>query len=222
MHVRLKYIFLPCFIFIIFSFGCAKYKAATLPSLQPESAPYSETINDVTLSCKTLSQDECKRFFDRDIIQKGYQPIQISIKNDTKRYLLFSPEGVSLPVCSPQEVAEKCHTSTAGRAVGYGVAALIIWPFIIPAVVDGVGSSEANTKLDRDFDEKNMEQMVINPYVTHSGVIFVSNKDFQESFYVRLVDKETKEKIEYHVRGLKGFYSEVTETKKKISTGNFN
>ena len=67
-----------------------------------------------------------------------------------------------------------------------------------------------------------MEQLVINPYVTHSGVIFVSNKDFQESFYVRLIDKETKEKIEYYVKGLKGYHSEVTEVEKKTSTGNFN
>jgi len=188
-------------------YGCASYKATSLPTLQPEFAPFSETINGVTLSCKTLSKAECKKYFDRDIIDNGYQPVQLSIRNDTKEYILFSNQGVSLPVCSPEEVAEKVHTSTAGRAVGYGVAGLFIWPLLIPAVVDGVASSQANTNLDRDFSDKNMEQIIINPYATHSGIIFISNNDFQDSFFVRLVDKETKEKFEYNVRGLKGYYT---------------
>jgi hypothetical protein len=192
----------------ILLYGCASYKPTPLPTLQPEFATYSETIDNVTLACKTLSKGECKRYFDRDIIGKGYQPIQVTVNNDTKRYMLFSPQGVSLLVCSPEEVAEKCRTSTAGRATAYGVGALLFWPLLIPAVVDGVGSSQANTKLDRDFNEKNMEQMVINPYSTHNGVIFISNTDYQESFNVRLVDKETREKFEYHVRGLQGHFSE--------------
>ena len=122
---------------------------------------------------------------------------------------------MSLPVCSPQEVAEKCHTSTAGRAAGYGVAGLFLWPLLIPAVVDGVASSQANTNLDRDFNEKNLEQIVINPYATHSGVIFISNNEFQDSFFIRLVDKETKEKYEYYVKGLKGYYGEEKPASEK-------
>ena len=183
-------------------YGCASYKPAPMTSLQPEFAPYSETIENVTLACKPLSREECKRFFDRDIIDKGYQPVQMTVVNDSPRYILFSNQGISMPVCSPQEVAEKCHTSTVGRATGYGVAGIFIWPLLVPAVVDGVSSSQANTKLDRDFNEKNIEQMVINPYATHNGVVFFSKTDYQDSFFVRLVDKETTQKLEYHVVGL--------------------
>jgi hypothetical protein len=195
------------FILVLFAvqtilYGCASYKPAPLTTLQPEFAPYSETIEGVTLACKPLSREECKRFFDRDIIDKGYQPVQMTIVNDSSRYILFSNQGISLPVCSPQEVAEKCHTSTTGRAAGYGVAGLFVWPLLIPAVVDGVGSSQANTKLDRDFNEKNIEQMVINPYATHNGIVFFSKSEYQDSFFVRLVDKETAQKFEYHVKGL--------------------
>ena len=211
MNRKRFFILLFSILLMLAPYGCANYKAASLPTLQPEFAPYSETIEKVTLSCKTLSKAECKKYFDRDIIEKGYQPVQLSIKNDTKKYILFSTQGVSLPVSSPEEVAEKCHTSTAGRAVGYGVAGLFIWPLLIPAVVDGVGSSQANTNLDRDFSDKNMEQIIINPFATHSGIIFISNNDFQDSFFVRLVDKETKEKFEYNVRGLKGYYTGETQ-----------
>jgi hypothetical protein len=126
----------------------------------------------------------------------------MTIVNDSSRYILFSNQGISIPVCSPQEVAEKCHTSTVGRAAGYGVAGIFIWPLLVPAVVDGVSSSQANTKLDRDFNEKNIEQMVINPYATHNGVVFFSKTDYQDAFLIKLVDKETLQKFEYHVKGL--------------------
>lgn len=211
MNQKRFFILFFCILLKLAFLGCANYKAASLPNLQPEFAPYSETVENVTLSCKTLSKAECKKYFDRDIISKGYQPVQLSIKNDTKKYILFSSQGVSLPVSSPEEVAEKCHTSTAGRAVGYGVAGLFVWPLLIPAVVDGVGSSQANMNLDRDFSNKNMEQIIVNPFATHSGILFIPNNDFQDSFFVRLVDKETKEKFEYNVRGLKGYYTGETQ-----------
>ena len=183
-------------------FSCASYKPAPLSNLQPEFAPYAETVEAVTLACKALSREDCKRYFDRDIIDKGFQPVQMTIINNSDKYLLFSTQGVSLPVCSPQEVADKCHTSTVGRATGYGVAGLIVWPLLIPAVVDGVSSSQANTKLDSDFGQKGMEQTVINPYSTHNGIIFFTKDDYQDSFNVRLVDRETKRKLEYSIRGL--------------------
>jgi hypothetical protein len=213
------FILLLFFVFVSF-YGCASYKPTPLPNLQPEFATYSESIENVTLACKALSKKECKKYFDRDIIGKGYQPLLMTIINDTNRQILFSPEGVSLPVCSPQEVARKCHTSTAGRATAYGVGALFLWPLAIPAIVDGVKSSKANTKLDRDFSKKNLEQIVINPYATHDGVIFFSNNEYQESFTVKLVDKETRQKFEYYVKDLEGHFSlEETSSDQSYKTG---
>jgi hypothetical protein len=200
--------FINLFFFVSVSlYGCASYKSKPLPNLQPEFATYSENIENVTLAFKALSKKECKQYFDRDIIGKGYQPVLTTIVNETDRHILFSPDGLSIPVCSPQEVAEKCHTSTAGRAAGYGVGALFIWPLVIPAIVDGAKSSNANTQLDRDFSEKSMGQMVIGPHATHNGVIFFSNKEYQESFTVKLLDRDTRRKFEYSVTGLEGHFS---------------
>ena len=82
------FIFLPFFIFVSF-YGCASYKPTPLPNLQPEFATYSENIENVTLACKALSKAECKRYFDRDIIEKGFQPVHMTIKNDSNRYIIF-------------------------------------------------------------------------------------------------------------------------------------
>lgn len=182
--------------------GCAKYEPGTLANLQPEFAPFSESNEGVVLSVKKLSNGDCKRIFDRDVIEKGYQPLQITIKNDTKKYILFSNQGVNLPTVPAQKVAETVHTSTAGRATAYGVAGLFIWPLLIPAVVDGVGSSQANEKLDRDFNAKATEQVVVQPYATHNGIIFVPVAEFQDSFEIILVERESKNKLSYRVTGI--------------------
>ncbi len=207
MKRNIYYFILLLFFVLVSFYGCASYKPTPLPNLQPEFATYSENIENVTLAAKALSKEECKKYFDRDIIGNGYQPVIMTIINDTNKHILFSPEGVSLPVSSPEEVAEKVHTSTAGRATAYGVGALFLWPLLVPAIVDGVKSSQANTQLDRDFSEKNIGQMVINPYSTHNGVIFISNEEYQESFTVKLVDRETRQKLEYYVKGLEGHFS---------------
>jgi hypothetical protein len=182
--------------------ACASYKPATLDPLQPAFAPYSETVDDVTLSVKCFSSSDSKRFFDDDLIEKGFQPIQISILNESDKALLFSAQGIRLPLASPEEVAEKCHTSTVGRATSYGVAGLIIWPLLIPAVVDGIGSSKANTKRDQDFSDKSVQNAVISPYGSYNRVIFVPNSSYQNSFEVILVKKTDNQKITYQVRGI--------------------
>ena len=190
------------FLVMLLLSACASYKGATLSTLQPEFAPYAEKQDDITLAVKAFTPEDCKRFFDRDIIEKGYQPVQLTINNNTNKYLLFSQQGISLPCASAQEVAEKCHTSTVGRSTAYGVAGLLIWPLLIPAVVDGVKSSNANESLDRDFEAKTSDQAVIQPYVTHNGIIFIPTSSYQNAFQVTLVDRETKQKYSYAVKGL--------------------
>ena len=199
-RLNVAYSLTALLVLIVFS-GCAKYQPGVLASLQPEFAPYSEEKSGITLSVQKLTSGDSKRILNRDIIEKGYQPIQITVKNDTKKYVLFSNQGVNLPTVPAQEVADKVHTSTTGRAAAYGVAGLFIWPLLIPAVVDGVGSAQANEKLDRDYDAKVMGQVVIQPYATHNGLIFVPVSELQGSFEIILVDRETKEKISYRVTG---------------------
>ena len=199
-RLNVAYSLTALLVLIVFS-GCAKYQPGVLASLQPEFAPYSEEKSGITLSVQKLTSGDSKRILNRDIIEKGYQPIQITVKNDTKKYVLFSNQGVNLPTVPAQEVADKVHTSTTGRAAAYGVAGLFIWPLLIPAVVDGVGSAQANEKLDRDYDAKVMGQVVIQPYATHNGLIFVPVSELQDSFEIILVDRETKEKISYRVTG---------------------
>lgn len=183
--------------------GCATYRASSLPVLIPEFAPYSQEQNGVTLSCKVFTKKDCKTYLGRDLLRRGYQPIHVAIKNDTKKYLLFSAQGISLPCVSSEDVADKVHTSTVGRATCWGVAGLFIWPLLIPAIVDGVGSSQANQMLDNDFASKGAKEQVIQPFSAMNGIIFIPTSEFKENFTVTIFDKETREEIKFDVTAKK-------------------
>jgi hypothetical protein len=106
----------------------------------------------VKVAAKAFDKMDCKRYLDRDVIKKGYQPVQLFIQNNSDKNYLLSLNRLSLPYVRPEEVARTVHTSTMGRILGYGIPGIVIaWPLIIPAVVDGVKSSEANEALDKDF-----------------------------------------------------------------------
>jgi hypothetical protein len=97
-------------------------------------------------------------------------------------------------------VARLVHTNTAGRAAGWGAAGIFIWPLLIPAVVDGVGSSQANQKLNADYSSKGVTECVIQPYTMLSRVVFVPMSDYHGAFRLTLLDKETRGRLAYDVR----------------------
>ena len=184
-------------LFFLSIIGCASYKATSLPKLNPEFAARSARQGEVTCAIKVFTKDDCRRYFDKDLIEKGYQPIQIAISNQSKSYYLVAKDGINLPMVPPEEVAQKAHRNTTGRAVGYGVAGLFIWPLLIPAVVDGSKSSKANTQMDIDFAAKGLQEAVIYPYATVNGVIFVPTAELQSTLIINILNKESSEKVEF-------------------------
>lgn len=173
--------------------SCASYSASPLCNPSPDLVQFASPQERITVISKTFSREDCNRFLDRDVIAEGYQPIQIYIQNESENNYIFSLNRISLPIARPSEVAEKVHTNTAGRAAGYGAGALIIWPLAIPAIVDGIKSSQANDALDNDFAAKAAKDQVIFPHSHLNAIIFVPTHAYQDSFTLTLVDKESNQ-----------------------------
>ena len=150
----------------------------------------AQIVSGITACTKVLSEDDCRKYFDKNLIKKGFQPIQLTVHNDTKRYLVLKRDSLSLPLVPAEQVSGKAHRNTAGRATAYGVAGILIWPLLIPAIVDGVGSSKANQQMDADFAAKGIDDTLIQPYSKVNGVVFTSTDGFDGSFTLTLLDRE--------------------------------
>ena len=176
--------------------SCASYRASTLSLLPAETLLQSQTL-DVGLSvvAKAFNKKDCKRYLDRDVLAEGYQPIQLYIKNNSNKPYLFTINRINLPLADAEDVAEKVYTSTAGRVAGYGAGALLIWPLIIPAIIDGVKSYQANKSLNKDFLSKAAEDKTIEAYSQMNSIVFVPIKNYAKTFSITLIDCETKKPL---------------------------
>jgi hypothetical protein len=175
--------------------GCASYRSRPLSHLPTRSAQISNE-KSVSFAYHIFSKKDCKRYLDRNVIKYGYQPVQITITNNSDKTLHFSRKRISLTTVDVDEVAEKAYTNTAGRSIGYGVGAyLLFWPLAIPAIVDGIGSSKANEKLSNDYNRKILHDQPINPFETVNGLIFVPVDTFTPNFEISLSHGTSSEPI---------------------------
>ncbi|MCB1109509.1 MAG: hypothetical protein KDK64_00865 [Chlamydiia bacterium] len=171
--------------------GCASYQANSLSALDPQCVREYPEIEGMQIGCKAFNEEDCYTFLDRNVIAKGYQPIQLTFQNNTNKRYVFTTQNVSLPCVSPETVANTVHTSTVGRVAGYSVGGLFLWPLFIPAVVDGIKSSNANKALDMDFNDKMKQQFVIAPRGYAKTLIFVPKSQMSPIFDVSLLEEDT-------------------------------
>jgi hypothetical protein len=169
--------------------GCADYKAYRLRHHRDDSVcPLPSAENEsVGFTYRVFSKRDCLKYLDRNVIAQGYQPVQITIQNNSSHALYFSARTISLVTVESYEVARSVHTNTLGRVLGYGIPGLFFCPFLlIPAIVDGTGSANANNRLDIDFDRKSLHDQLIGPFESINGLIFVPIELFSYDFNITM------------------------------------
>jgi hypothetical protein len=178
--------------------GCAKYKSQSLPNIHTAMTSKSSTQKNVKVGVKFLDKNECKTYFGSTEVYEKYQPALVAIQNKSNSIVTFRKSDISKPVVPANLVAKECKFNTAGRATAYGVGSLILWPLIIPAIVDGVGSSNANDKMEMDFTNKELTDAEVIPYTTHYGVLFFEKMNSGETVELKLLPEyEYEEPISY-------------------------
>ncbi len=173
--------------------SCASYDASTLQHLSYSTRDVTVPYEDigVTVAAKKLSKTECLKYFDRDVIAIGYTTIQLFIKNATAQPYVFSLSRLGLAAARAEEVAQKVHTSTIARTVGYGAGAMVLWPLAIPAIIDGIKSAKANDALDTDYSLKIASDQIISEHSYFNKVIFVPTSSVPTSFDITLIEAKT-------------------------------
>lgn len=178
-------------IFPLFIIGCANYQSKTLPS--PErtfaGASYSQDEEDVHVAVKFLSPQESKRYFGKKKVGTQFQPTLIAIQNNSREIYHFQKNQLSRPAISADMVAKECQFNTAARATAYAAGALFLWPLAIPAIIDGVGSSNANAKMESDFIMKELQDLDVSPGMTVQGVVFFDPMRQGETLQVKVFSK---------------------------------
>lgn len=174
---------------------CAKYQ----PS--PLNAPYNRnTTNNVEAGARELTQGEFKQYFDSKLSQSSYAPVQLYINNNTDKPLLLDSSNINLSLLSTHDVAKKLHRNTAGRVCGWGIPGLFIWPILIPAVIDGMKSAEANKDIDFDITQRAFGAnsiIEIPPHCTFNRLMVAHRDTLNSDLKVVLVSHDRQTTVDF-------------------------
>ncbi len=178
--------------------GFDRQKIHPLKAVTSELLPsFSLEETRVLVAAKAMTAADSKRNFGHDLISRGVQPLQLTIQNNTSNEYSLCPSSVDLPRIDASKVAFKVTKSAIPRAIGYKIAGFLFWPLIIPGTIDSIRVMAHHNKLKKDLMAKSMKDEVVAPYSTFNRVLFVPEKEFQETFKVTLIDLETLKPTEF-------------------------
>ena len=197
----------------IFLTSCASYKARPLDTL---SFNFEAPLDNVYTSCKAFTKEDSNRYLGKNVLSRGYQPVQISIRNDSNDAFYLPVTGVSLPVVDPEVIAEDLQYSTTARTVamtGAGIvganliaipSVLVLGPLGVLAplamlvaapVVTGVKSSQANQQMEHDYNKKGAKDVYISPHSTVNMLLFVPEDQYHPDFTITLRNTRTNDTL---------------------------
>lgn len=179
--------------------GCAKYTP------HPLNKPISIGCEKekVRVAAQALTNDESYFYFSRHAVAKGYQPIHLCIENSSNQTYIFDAKSINLQIQDQHDVAQALHVNTVKRTVLWGLPGLFIWPLLIVAGVESVKSSDANTSLNNDFNNRVISgnsRLIIAPGSSINKVFFVRTENFRYHFNLKLKNRESKHELSFDIK----------------------
>lgn len=151
------------------------------------------------VTSKAVSKEESNLLLQRDLISKGYQPVQISIQNNTPKTYLIKTDNLSDVKVSSQTLANEVLINSTPRSIALKIASFFFWPLAIPSAIDSIHSMHTYNSIKRDYQAKELRNEQVPPYATLNRILFVKSDNYKPPFHIKLIDHHSGEQIEYFV-----------------------
>ena len=179
--------------------GCSKKTA----SKRPTGYRYTETREQVELKVLKLDSDDCHKYFGKNLISSGYQPLSLTIYNDSDDALLLRASSIDLPLENADSVARAAHIPTlAITLVPAYFAGVFFWPALVPVAAAGFFMASSNHALDNKvaaFALESDHAVEILPYERITRTIFVATDVSADEFSLHLFNVHKKSFIPFTV-----------------------
>lgn len=186
--------------------GCAHYKSRPFKQVGRDGRMPSligQVDDKVLVHAHALSKTEVSHYFgSRVASRKKATPVLLTVNNPTKKVLVLDAWDIGLHLRHVDDVLRDVKYNAAQRIITWSVLGLFIPLFFIPAVVDGVNSTEANQSMQQDFYDRVLScdsYIKIYPHSTMSRVMFVQDSSWQKAFDVKIADRKTGQKTTINV-----------------------
>jgi len=181
--------------------GCSK---RWLTSHKRDYAPqYQETKEGVSLRVRMVSPKESRERFGANLIYRGYQPLTLTIYNNTDDALLLRASSIDLPLERAKNVARSAHLNTFAITVAPACfSAIFYWPALIPVIGSGLWVASRNRTIMRKTKFSSLEGDAAIEILPHERVcrdIFVKVDAFSHFFSLHLFNVHQKSFIPFNV-----------------------
>ncbi|MDN3506428.1 MAG: hypothetical protein P0S96_04285 [Simkaniaceae bacterium] len=202
----IKNLFKPVFLTIsivsavLFLSGFEAYRPETPQFVGSIVEPFSE--KGVHITAKTYSEKESQSYLDRNLMQVGFRPVQVTIQNNTEDSFTLSSRGIEMDSAKSSEVANSVSRTAIPRSIGFKVAGLFFWPMIIPGTIDSIITFKTHLQMKQDYHAKSIkdEGELLPPYSTVHRVIFLPSGETHEEFTLHLQNQKSNQFTPFTVK----------------------
>ena len=152
--------------------GCIRYNPAPLDAVAFQERAIVQEHDGLRVSASALGHEEAETLFDVSLAKLGIQPVWLQITNNTDDAYLFFQQTVDPDYYAAAEAAYKSHYSGVKRALGLGVAAILLWPIVFVAPIQLISAHIANRRMDALFASRAIGNHHVAPGHTIEGFVF--------------------------------------------------
>jgi hypothetical protein len=164
---------------------------------------YTATRDQVELKVLKMDADDSHKYFGKNLISKGYQPLSLTIYNDSDDALLLRASSIDLPLETADTVASTAHIPTiALTLIPAYFAGVFFWPALIPVAAAGFFMAASNHTLDNKVGSSALEAdhaVEILPYERVTRTIFVANDTSIDEFSLYIFNVHKKSFIPFTI-----------------------
>ncbi len=167
------------------------YRPKIMPFVGSMAEPFRE--KGVHIQAKAYNSHDSQAYLSRDLLEQGFQPVQVTVQNNTAQGYFLSKKGVEAPHATTGEVTSHVIRSAIPRSIAFKVAGFFFWPLIIPGTIDSIMTFKNHSSLKKDYSAKSIKEEgeYIAPYSTMHRVLFIPQKDYSDTFTLHLQEQKT-------------------------------
>lgn len=181
---------------VIFALALLPACAKKIGAMAEKIAVFEDAKENISVRVHCIDADESKARFGKNLLSYGYQPLSLTVYNDSDDALLFRASSIDLPLETGYDTAKSAHTPTlAYTAVPAYLAGLFFWPALIPVAGAGFWMMSNNQQLTRNVAAQSFEGdmgVEILPYDRMSKVLLVKSGNLPPSFSLHLFNIHKK------------------------------
>lgn len=195
---------IPCVLaclWIATSQGTLPYKYPFLPLTQSQDLFVQD--GEIVLSIKPLTPEESEKYFQNDLKDLGYQPVQVTIENQSQDPYQIEIDSINVEMATAKQVAKAAKRSSIPGSIGFKVAGFIFWPFSIAGAFHGLQSIKAYDQFKESLEVKMIKEETVAPYTIMNRVICIPVSSSIDYLEISFVNQSTLEMKKFHIDSYK-------------------